>query len=52
MVKLLAAEMVQDIEIACAFDKPGPYFLNRPKTYNAFEGGLGRSHCFTMFSMI
>jgi RNA-dependent RNA polymerase len=30
MVKFLTPETVQDIEIARAFDKPGPYFLNRP----------------------
>lgn len=30
MVKFLTPETVRDIEIARAFDKPGPYFLNRP----------------------
>lgn len=30
MVKFLTMETVQDIEVARAFDKPGPYFLNRP----------------------
>jgi len=30
MVKFLTEEAVNDIEIAPAFDKPGPYFLNRP----------------------
>jgi hypothetical protein len=30
MVKFITPETVQDIEIARAFDKPGPYFLNRP----------------------
>jgi RNA-dependent RNA polymerase len=30
MVKFLTEEAVNDIEIARAFDKPGPYFLNRP----------------------
>jgi len=30
MIKFLTAEAVNDIEIARAFDKPGPYFLNRP----------------------
>lgn len=30
MIKFLTPESTQDIEIARAFDRPGPYFLNRP----------------------